>query len=125
MRVLLDHNLDWRLHELLQPHEVVTTRRMQWALFENGELLERAQGEFDLLLTTDSNLYHQNKVAQYNIAVVVLRAYRNSHDALAPLMADALRAMETIQPGQVVYVYIDEKLRQSDLRKGKGPVKKL
>jgi hypothetical protein len=28
MRILLDHNLDWRLWELLQPHEVVTTRRM-------------------------------------------------------------------------------------------------
>ncbi len=38
MRILLDHNLDWRLGELLQPHEVITTRRMRWDRFENGHL---------------------------------------------------------------------------------------
>jgi hypothetical protein len=29
MRILLDHNLDWRLWELLQPHEVTTTKKNQ------------------------------------------------------------------------------------------------
>lgn len=86
MRILLDHNLDWRLWELLQPHEVITTRRMRWDRYENGELLEVAQTEFDVLLTTDTNLYHQQKVADYDLAVVVLRAYRNSMEALTPLM---------------------------------------
>lgn len=59
MRILLDHNLDWRLWELLPPHEVVTTRRMRWDRYENGGLLKVAQHEFDVLLTTDTNLYHQ------------------------------------------------------------------
>lgn len=49
MRILLDHNLDWRLWELLQPHEVVTTRRIQWDSYENGRLLNVAQAEFDVL----------------------------------------------------------------------------
>ncbi|MEP7339408.1 MAG: DUF5615 family PIN-like protein [Acidobacteriota bacterium] len=121
MRILLDHNLDWRLWELLQPHEVVTTRRMQWDRYENGELLNVAQSEFDVLLTTDTNLYHQNKVANYAIAVIVLRAYSNSYQALVPLIAEVLHALETIQPGEVVYVYADEKLKWADQRKGKGP----
>jgi predicted nuclease of predicted toxin-antitoxin system len=86
MRILLDHNLDWRLWELLQPHEVITTKRMRWDRYENGELLEVAQTEFDVLLTTDTNLYHQQKVADYDLAVVVLRSYQNSLEALSPLM---------------------------------------
>jgi hypothetical protein len=76
------------------------------------------------LLTTDANLYHQNKVADYNLAVIVLRAYRNSYQALAPLIAEVLQALETIQPAEVVYVYTDEKLMAADQRKGKGPSKK-
>jgi len=78
MRILLDHNLDWRLWELLQPHEVITARRMGWDRYGNGELLDVAQAEFDALLTTDTNLYHQQKIAYYHLAVVVLRAYQNS-----------------------------------------------
>lgn len=125
MRLLLDHNLDWRLWELLQPHEVTTTRQLQWDRYENGELLKAAQDSFDVLLTTDANLYHQNKVAAYNIAVIVLRAYRNSYASLAPLIPETLSLLENIQPGEVRYVYVDEKLRQSDLRKGKGPIIQL
>jgi hypothetical protein len=29
--------------------------------------------------------------------------------------------LQTIQPGQVVYVWADKRLRESDRRKGKGP----
>lgn len=121
MRILLDHNLDWRLWKLLYPHEAVTTRRMQWDRYGNGDLLDVAQAEFDLLLTTDANLYHQNKVADYAIAVIVLRAYSNSYEALAPLITEVLREIEIIQPGEVRYVYADEKMKLADQRKGKGP----
>lgn len=124
MRILLDHNLDWRLWELLQPHEVVTTKRMLWDRYENGELLEVAQIEFDVLLTTDTNLYHQQKVADYDLAVVVLRAYQNSLEALTPLMEPVLDLLERVNPGETHYVYVDEALRQSDLRRGKGPYAK-
>jgi len=124
MRILLDHNLDWRLWELLQPHEVITTRRMQWDRYENGELLEVAQIEFDALLTTDANLYHQQKVADYDLAVVVLRAYKNSLEALTPLMGPVMNLLERIRPGEIHYIYVNEALQQSDLRRGKGPYAK-
>lgn len=120
MRILLDHNLDWRLWEFLQPHEVVTTRRMQWDSYDNGELLTVAQDEFDVLLTTDSNLYHQQKVADYDLAIIVLRAYRNSLKALAPLMERVMELLEQAKPGETYYVYVDETLRQRDLKRGKG-----
>lgn len=124
MRILLDHNLDWRLWELLQPHEVVTTKRMGWDRYGNGELLDVAQTDFDVLLTTDTNLYHQQKVADYHLAVIVLRAYQNSMEALAPLMGQMMDLLERIQPGEIHYVYIDERLQQADMRRGRGPYAK-
>lgn len=124
MRILLDHNLNWRLGKSLQPHEVMTTRQMRWDDFDNGDLLKVAQQEFDVMLTTDANLYHQQKVADYDLAVIVLRAYKNSIDALAPLMSKVMDLLDQLSPGETQYVYIDDTLRQSDERRGKGPFAK-
>jgi len=121
MRLLLDHNLDWRLREFLLPHETLTTRQMQWERYENGDLLDVAQVEFDVLLTTDTNLYHQQQIANYDLAVVVLRAYQNSMEAVTPLIGQVLDLLERIKPGEIHYIYIDETLRRRDLRRGKGP----
>ena len=121
MRLLFDHNFPRKLKRHLPPHEVVLTREAGWDDFDNGELLAAAQQTFDVLLTMDTNIYHQQKVAQFNIAVIVLRAYNNKYDSLRPLMSDVLSQLETIEPGKVYYIYIDEKLKESDRRKGKGP----
>ncbi len=120
MRILLDHNLNWRLREALEPHDVKTTRQMRWDDFDNGELLKVAQQEFDVMLTTDANLYHQQKVADYDLSVIVLRAYKNSIQAIAPLMIQVLDLLDHINPGETHYVYVDDTLRSSDQRRGKG-----
>jgi predicted nuclease of predicted toxin-antitoxin system len=122
MRLLFDHNLSRKLKNHLSPHEVVLTREAGWDDFDNGELLEAAQQTFDALLTTDTNIYHQQKVEQFDIAVIVLRAYNNKYESLRPMMPDVLSLLETVEPGKVYHVYIDEKLKESDRRKGKGPV---
>lgn len=53
-----------------------------------------------------------------------MRAYQNSLEALTPLMAPVMELLERINPGETHYVYVDEALRQSDLRRGKGPYAK-
>lgn len=121
MRILLDRNLNWRLGKLLQPHDVLTTRQMLWDELGNGELLNEAQNEFDVMLTTDANLYHQQKVSNYDLSVIVLRAYNNSITALAPLLDQLMELLEQILPGETRYIYADEALRLSDQRRGRGP----
>lgn len=121
MRVLFDHNLTRELQRELAPHEAALTRENGWDDFDNGELLDAAQHAFDVLLTMDTNIYHQQKVAQFDIAVIVLRAYNNKVESLRPLMPALLSQLETVEPGQVYYIYADEKLKESDRRKGKGP----
>lgn len=121
MRILLDHNLNWRIGKSLLPNEVLTTRQMQWDDLDNGELLKVAQREFEVMLTTDANLYHQQKVSNYDLAVIVLRAYKNSITALAPLLGQVIELLDQIGPGETRFVYVDEALRLSDQRRGKGP----
>lgn len=120
MRLLLDECLPKDLLRDFAPHTVEHVKGSTYEGLQNGELLTEAQHEYDVLITADVNLYHQNKVSQFNLAVVVLRAYRNAYEFLLDAVPEAINALETIQPGQVVYVWADERLRESDRRRKKG-----
>ncbi len=64
MRVLLDECVPRKLRREFPGHEVRTVTEMGWGGTRNGALLRRAAGEFDLLLTVDTNLeYQQNTSA--------------------------------------------------------------
>jgi predicted nuclease of predicted toxin-antitoxin system len=121
MKLLLDECLPKDLLRDFAPHAVAHVKSRAFAGLQNGELLAAAQHEYDVLITVDANIYHQNKVSQFNLAVVVLRAYRNAYEFLLDTVPEALEVLQTIQPGQVVYVWADKRLRESDRRKGKGP----
>lgn len=125
MELLFDECVNHDLADHFQPHQVAFVEDIGWKGLKNGKLLERAQHEFDVLITVDSNLYHQNIVAQFAIAVIVLRGWRISYQALIGLLPETLAALDAIKPGEVVYVYADEKLEASDRRRGKGPFKEI
>lgn len=121
MKLLLDECLPKDLWRDFAPHTVEHVKGSAFEGLQNGELLADAQHDYDVLVTVDVNLYHQNKVSQFNLAVVVLRAYRNAYKFLIDTVPEALEVLQTIQPGQVVYVWANDRLRESDRRKGKGP----
>ncbi len=120
MKLLLDECLPKDLVRAFAPYTAEYVKGSTFEGLQNGELLAEAQHEFDVLITADANLYHQNKVSQFNLAVVVLRSYRNAYEFLLATILDALEVLRA-EPGQVVYVWADERLRESDQRKSKGP----
>lgn len=74
MRILLDENLDWRLRRDLPGHQVGSVQQMGWAGTKNGELLRRAAEEaFDVLVTMDGNMLHQQNFARQRLTVVALQ----------------------------------------------------
>ncbi len=105
MRVLLDECLPKKLKRELVGHTVITVPQQGWAGKKNGELLQLAESEFDVFLTIDRNLTAQQNLSNRNIAIVVLVAPSNRIEALKPLIPQLLVILETIQPGQVIYVY--------------------
>jgi hypothetical protein len=77
---------------------------MNWRGLSNGLLLQRAQEEFDVLLTGDTNLSLQQNVISFNIAVVVLEAGSTTLTDTLELIPAVLKLLPTIQPGEVVRI---------------------
>lgn len=74
---------------------------MGWAGKENGELLGLAESAFEVLITVDQRIKHQQSVAGRNLAVVVLVARRNKIDFLRPLVPELERILTEIKPGEL------------------------
>jgi hypothetical protein len=92
MRIILDECVDWRLLRDLRPHDVKSTRQAGLSNTDDGNLLQHAQAEFDVLITTDKNLAFQQNVGRFEIAVVVLQGrssrLRHLRDLVPQLLAD-------------------------------------
>lgn len=104
MRILLDESLPRPLARLLPEHDVRTVGAMGSSGKRNGELLQLAAAEFDVLLTADQNLEHQQNLGALLVAVSVLVAPTNRIQSLRPLIPNLLRTLQTLAPRQLVRV---------------------
>jgi hypothetical protein len=67
-------------------------------------LLTRAAEIFDVLVTVDRRIAHQQDLPQFEIAVLVLRARSNRLSDLAPLMTRLTAAIESAPTGQATEI---------------------
>jgi hypothetical protein len=104
MRVLLDECVPRALRRELAGHDVKTVGESGWPGVDNGELLQLAAQEFDVLLTVDRNLEYQQNFSGLKLAVVVIEAPSNDVAVLRPLMAAVREAISKAQPGVVTRV---------------------
>lgn len=101
MRVLLDECMRRKLRHELPDHEVRTVVEMGWGGTKNGALLRRAAGEFDVLLTVDSNMEYQQDAAALPIAVVVLVVFSNDINVMRPLMPQVRALLPRLERGRL------------------------
>ena len=104
MRILLDESLPRPLARLLLGHEVRTVDEMGWSGTRNGPLLALAAADFDVLLTADQNLEHQQNLRALPVAVAVLVAASNRIESLQPLVPELLRVLPTLKRGDFIRV---------------------
>jgi predicted nuclease of predicted toxin-antitoxin system len=105
LRVLLDENVDRRLKgTFAEGYYVLTVVERGWSGKENGELLELAQEEFDIFVTTDKGIPHQQNLVRLDLAVVLLQARSNTYEDLAPLMDRANALLREARPGELLRV---------------------
>src|SRR5258708_22832095 len=72
MLILFDHGTPAPLRSFLKDHTVKKTKDLGWDTLSNGELLRVAEeARFDIFLTTDKNIPHQQNLAARPIAIVV------------------------------------------------------
>jgi predicted nuclease of predicted toxin-antitoxin system len=103
-KVLLDECVDWRLARSLTQFSVYTARQKGWSDLKNGTLLRKAAEEFEVVVSTDRGIEHQNNLKQIGIAVVILLPKRNKLSELTPLVPDLIKAIEKINKGEATCV---------------------
>lgn len=105
MRILLDENLDWRLRRYLPGHQVESVPLLGWAGIQNGALLRKAvESGFELLVTMDGNMVHQQNIVGHVIAVVALRAKSNRLADTRPLMPSLLALLPQLKRGTLTFL---------------------
>jgi predicted nuclease of predicted toxin-antitoxin system len=72
MRILLDECVPWPMHRLLSSHACSSVQEQGWGGIKNGELLQRAEGKFDLFITSDQNIRYQQNLIGRPIAILEL-----------------------------------------------------
>jgi hypothetical protein len=98
MRILLDECVPWPMHRLLTGHECRTAQQCGWGGLKNGQLLQRAENEFDLFITSDQNLRYQQNLGGRKIAILELSTNKLR---LIEATAEMLRsAVAQIKPGE-------------------------
>ena len=106
MRVLLDECVDRRLAGDILGHDVRTVPEAGWAALKNGELLARAEHEFEAFVTVDRKLPFQQDLSRFSLAVIVLRAPSNRVTDLRGLVPQLLAALPLAKRGEVTWVGI-------------------
>lgn len=97
MRVLFDQGVPAPLRDHLRGHEVQTAFELGWSALSNGELLAAAEPKFDVFVTTDRNLRHQQNLAGRRIAVLVLPT--TSWPRLQAITGRIAKEIGSLQPG--------------------------
>jgi hypothetical protein len=105
MRLLIDECVPRPIKDEFSGHDVWSVPEMGWTGRKNGELLQLMSDDgFDVLVTVDQHLPHQQNLQAVGVSVLVLVAATNRADDLLPLVPAAEAALTTIQPGDVVEV---------------------
>ena len=105
MRVLLDECVPKALGRSLTGHAVRTVPQEGWSGKKNGELLSlMAAARFEVFLTVDQGVRHQQNLRAAGVAVVIMVAASNDIADLIPLVPDVLAALTAVQPGDAVEV---------------------
>ena len=88
---------------------MTTVPEAGWAALKNGDLLRRAQHEFDASVTTDRSLPFQQDLSRVSISVIVLRAPSNRVTDLRRLIPQLLAALPVAKGGEVTWVGTEQR----------------
>ena len=105
MKVLFDQGVPVPLRRHLPGHQVDTLFERGWSSLANGELLDAGEADgYEVLVSTDQNIKHQQNLAGRRIGVVVLlsTAWPRIRHRLPAMIA----ALVSVRQGTVIEVGI-------------------
>jgi hypothetical protein len=103
-RVLLDEDVPRQLRRDLPEFVVRTVQEEGWSSIKNGELLRRSSATFDVFVTADKRLRHQQNITAHDIGVVVLGTHDVRLPRLQQILTELRSAISSVEPGMVTVV---------------------
>jgi predicted nuclease of predicted toxin-antitoxin system len=104
MKLLLDECVPKRLKQEFSGHEVFTIDKAGFKGLKNGNLLRAADGKYEILITVDKNMQHQQNKSKLPLAILVLSSFSNRFESLLPLVPKILKSLENIKIGEIVII---------------------
>jgi predicted nuclease of predicted toxin-antitoxin system len=105
MKILLDECLPLDFRHSFSGHEAQSA---EWAGLKgkkNGDLMREAEeAGYQVLLTVDHGIPHQQNFIGRQLSVIAIRANTNQLEDLLDLAGQILHELESITPGQIVLV---------------------
>jgi len=94
MKILLDECTPHILKRRLPAFQIATVQELGWSGITNGKLLALAENQFDVFITSDQNLKHQQNFSRTTLAIIELPTNQVPIvAALAPAVDNALSAI--------------------------------
>ena len=100
MRILLDECVNAGVRKAFPGHAVKTVAQTGWHSTDDGTLLLLTQQQFDVFVTIDRNLEHQQNLKKFNLGFVVVRVPSNEISSYLHLFAQLKEAAESVRRGQ-------------------------
>ncbi len=72
--------------------------------YKNGQLLRRVTGDFHVFITIDKSIQHQQNLAGFDIAFVLLRVRSNDIIDIEPVMPRLFARWHELKPGTLLVV---------------------
>ncbi len=110
MKILLDENMPAKVkYDFGEEYNVKTVKDMQWLGKKNGELLGLAVfNGFDLFITLDKNLSHQQNINKIKLKFIVLQAKDNKPETIQPYISKIKILIQNIKSlPKVSLVFLD------------------
>jgi predicted nuclease of predicted toxin-antitoxin system len=104
MKIILDECLPRRLLRDLPDHVATTVPRQGWTGLTDATLLKRVESEFDIFITMDANIIHQQNLHNLPICMIILHGPNSRYETLQPLLPQIRNVILIAAPGTVFHI---------------------
>ncbi len=103
MKIIIDECVPSIVKRGLPDRGIVSVQDMGWAGIKNGKLLTLVAAEFDVFITSDKNLQHQQNLTELHLAIIVLPS--NQVPVVKTLLPDIDVALENISGQDLIEIF--------------------
>ena len=100
MKIIIDECVPSIVKRGLPERQIVSVQEMGWSGIKNGELLKLVVAEFDVFITSDKNLRHQQNLTTLAISIILLPS--NQVPVIKAMLPNIDQALSTITQQQFV-----------------------